>query len=82
MLLLPYLKGNTTRPRVNRRAEHIQGRAGSDSSSPQTRSIRLRVLLAQRRRRMVLPDGVGSYSKNFGKELPGKHTRNGECSDR
>lgn len=41
----------------------------------QARSTRLRVLLAQRRRRMMLPEGVGGYSKRLDKALPGKHTR-------
>ncbi|KAH7464035.1 hypothetical protein FOMA001_g17792 [Fusarium oxysporum f. sp. matthiolae] len=40
----------------------------------QARSTRLRVLLAQRRRRMVLPESVGGYSKRLDKALPGKHT--------
>jgi hypothetical protein len=39
------------------------------------RSTRLRVLLAQRRQRMMLPESVGSYSKQLDKALPGKHTR-------
>ncbi|RKL16970.1 hypothetical protein BFJ72_g15309, partial [Fusarium proliferatum] len=38
------------------------------------RSTRLRILLAQRRQRMI-PEGVGSYSKQLDKALPGKHTR-------
>ncbi|KAG7002934.1 hypothetical protein FocnCong_v001089 [Fusarium oxysporum f. sp. conglutinans] len=41
----------------------------------QARSTRLRVLLAQRRRRMVLPESVDGYSKRLDKVLPGKHTR-------
>ena len=41
----------------------------------QARSTRLRVLLAQRRQHMVLPESVGSYSKQLDKALPGKHTR-------
>ncbi|KAH7460214.1 hypothetical protein FOMA001_g13089 [Fusarium oxysporum f. sp. matthiolae] len=41
----------------------------------QARSTRLRVLLAQRRQRMTLPGGVGGYSKQLDKALPGKHTR-------
>jgi hypothetical protein len=41
----------------------------------QARSTRLRVLLAQRRQRMMLPEGVGGYSKRLDKALPGKHTR-------
>jgi hypothetical protein len=41
----------------------------------QARSTRLRVLLAQRRQRMVLPESVGGYSKLLDKALPGKHTR-------
>ncbi|RYC76849.1 hypothetical protein BFJ63_vAg20276, partial [Fusarium oxysporum f. sp. narcissi] len=38
----------------------------------QARSTRLRVLLAQRRRLMVLPESVGGYSKRLDKALPGK----------
>ncbi|KAF6525751.1 hypothetical protein HZS61_011546 [Fusarium oxysporum f. sp. conglutinans] len=41
----------------------------------QARSARLRVLLTQRRQRMMLPEGVGGYSKRLDKALPGKHTR-------
>ncbi|KAF6518133.1 hypothetical protein HZS61_002211 [Fusarium oxysporum f. sp. conglutinans] len=41
----------------------------------QARSTRLRVLLAQRRQRMMLPEGVGGYSKRLDNALPGKHTR-------
>ncbi|KAF6514240.1 hypothetical protein HZS61_006496 [Fusarium oxysporum f. sp. conglutinans] len=41
----------------------------------QVRSTRLRVLLTQRRQRMMLPEGVGGYSKRLDKALPGKHTR-------
>jgi hypothetical protein len=41
----------------------------------QARSTRLRVLLAQRRQHMVLPESVGGYSKRLDKALPGKHTR-------
>jgi hypothetical protein len=41
----------------------------------QARSTRLRVLLTQRRQRMMLPEGVGGYSKRLDKALPGKHTR-------
>ncbi|KAI8411411.1 hypothetical protein FOFC_08005 [Fusarium oxysporum] len=41
----------------------------------QARSTRLRVLLAQRRQRMMLPESVGSYSKQLDKALPGNHTR-------
>ncbi|OBS15728.1 hypothetical protein FPOA_13459 [Fusarium poae] len=41
----------------------------------QARSTRLRVLLAQRRQHMVLPESVGSYSKQLDRALPGKHTR-------
>jgi hypothetical protein len=41
----------------------------------QARSTRLRVLLAQRRQRMMLPESVGGYSKRLDKALPGKHTR-------
>ncbi|KAG7429573.1 hypothetical protein Forpi1262_v009429 [Fusarium oxysporum f. sp. raphani] len=40
----------------------------------QARSTRLRILLAQRRQRMMLPESVGSYSKQLDKALPGKHT--------
>jgi hypothetical protein len=40
----------------------------------QARSTRLRVLLAQRRQRMMLPEGVGGYSKRLDKALPDKHT--------
>jgi hypothetical protein len=41
----------------------------------QARSTRLRVLLAQRRQHMILPESVGGYSKRLDKALPGKHTR-------
>ncbi|RYC78634.1 hypothetical protein BFJ63_vAg18491 [Fusarium oxysporum f. sp. narcissi] len=41
----------------------------------QARSTRLRELLAQRRQRMMMPEGVGGYSKRLDKALPGKHTR-------
>ncbi|KAI8411171.1 hypothetical protein FOFC_07765, partial [Fusarium oxysporum] len=41
----------------------------------QARSTRLRILLAQRQQRMMLPESVGSYSKRFHKALPGRHTR-------
>ncbi|KAL9561263.1 hypothetical protein ACKAV7_014618 [Fusarium commune] len=53
---------------------------GSDSgcrvTNPprQARSTRLRVLVAQRRQRMMLPEGEGGYLKRLDKALPGKHT--------
>jgi hypothetical protein len=51
--------------------------SGCKATKPphQALSTRLRVLLAQRRRRMVLPESVGGYSKRLDKALPGKHTR-------
>ncbi|KAF4334758.1 endonuclease exonuclease phosphatase [Fusarium beomiforme] len=51
--------------------------SGCKATKPphQARSTRLRVLLAQRRRLMVLPESVGGYSKRLDKALPGKHTR-------
>ncbi|KAI7758835.1 hypothetical protein LZL87_013818 [Fusarium oxysporum] len=51
--------------------------SGCQATKPphQARSTRLRVLLAQRRRLMVLPESVGGYSKRLNKALPGKHTR-------
>lgn len=39
----------------------------------QTRSTQLRILLAQRRQRMALPESLGGYSKRLDKALPGKH---------
>jgi hypothetical protein len=50
--------------------------SGCKATKPphQARSTRLRILLAQRRQRMI-PEGVGSYSKQLDKALPGKHTR-------
>ncbi|KAM5527566.1 hypothetical protein FOXYSP1_19928 [Fusarium oxysporum f. sp. phaseoli] len=51
--------------------------SGCKATKPphQARSARLRVLLAQRRPCMVLPESVGGYSKRLDKALPGKHTR-------
>ena len=46
----------------------------------QARSTRLRILLAQRRQRMMLPEGVGGYSKRLNKALPSKHHTWATCS--
>ncbi|KAM5529264.1 reverse transcriptase [Fusarium oxysporum f. sp. phaseoli] len=48
---------------------------GATKPPYQARSTRLRVLLAQRRQHMVLPESVGGYSKRLDKALPSKHTR-------
>jgi hypothetical protein len=59
----------------------VEARKAADSgckvTNPliQARSTRLRVLLAQRRQRMTLPEEVGGYSKQLDKALSGKHTR-------